>query len=186
MVEKCEMESFFGENNAANCASPLAEVDINPFFIRLMAEWRESQGSIAIYIMRKYKRCRSPELRALALKYASLLLLNPELARQKDKIVLAGPAVVVPHFEEIGDVLEDLADTPDFEKIYAPILYKLGVKAAGEATSGISLCCGRSRASRTSTRFFAGSMRGGSRQTSTTATEASTTTARRAPRCAPR
>lgn len=120
------MREFFGA--LVECKKAM-HFDTDSLFVQLMADWEESRGSIAIHILRKYKKSYAESFRRSILKYASLLLLNPELVRQKDKIILAGPTVVIPHFSEIKHVLAELAELDEYERIYAPVLYKLGIKA---------------------------------------------------------
>lgn len=109
-----------------------ADMATDAFFIKLMSEWHEARGSIAVHIMRAYKKSQPEKVRNLILKYISLLLLNPEIVHQRDKIILAGPTVIIPHFGEVRHVLDDLAALDEYEKIFAPVLYKLGIKAAGK------------------------------------------------------
>lgn len=124
-----EIREFFG---ALEERKKDAHGDTDSLFVQLMADWDETRGSIAIHIMRRYKKSYTESFRRRILKYVSLLLLNPELVRQKDKIILAGPTVVIPHFGEIKHVLAELAELDEYESIYAPVLYKLGIKAAND------------------------------------------------------
>lgn len=126
------MHEFFG---ALMECKKAVQADTDSLFVQLMADWEEIRGSIAIHVMRGYKKSYTESFRRSILKYASLLLLNPELVRQKDKIILAGPTVVIPHFGEIKHVLAELAELDEYESIYAPVLYKLGIKAvSGDAS----------------------------------------------------
>lgn len=136
-----EVNKFFGINSDVT-DKLIDEEKVDGLFINLFNSWTANQGSLALYLLSKYKKTYNETFKRKIMGYTVIVLLEPSIADQYPIIVDKGPLILLKklmnsRFEENSihflDIVEEMilyTENETAKKVIIPIIYECSSKCS--------------------------------------------------------